>query len=183
MEITDELIPLNSEDLKILEARKYSSNLGCTGFASVVFFISAGCAWHFYGTSSWLFYTSTVCSILFLLVTILIIRLGPSEDKKVLLDIENGKKRRIVAPVESKDIIEIEAAKPRHYHHSQLSRTMRQVHKSSAPINLKYSMTVKGFNFSLTEEDYLSRFRKGTLVEFHVSPNSEIILSYPIEIT
>jgi len=38
------------------------------------------------------------------------------------------------------------------------------------------------FNFPLTEEDYLTRFRKGSFVKFHVSPHSKTILSPIIEI-
>ena len=185
MEPIDELIPLTSEDLKKLEADKTSSNLGCAIFPLLIFPVAIGGVWYFYGVSFWLSLVPGGIALLCLIVSALVFWLGPSENKDVLLDISEGKKRRIVAPVESKEIVEV-VPKTSNYSYghvpSATTKLIKEIKKSSAPLDLKYSITVKEFNFPLSEEDYLTRFRKGSLVEFHVSPHSKTILSSVVEI-
>jgi energy-coupling factor transporter transmembrane protein EcfT len=183
MEAIDELVPLTAEDLKILEAKKTSNYYGCGVVMIIVFVVMAFLALFYFSSSYlWLFILAGV-SVLFLIAGLLAFWMGPIEDEKVVLDIQEGKKRRIVAPIESKDIVEAppkRSAFPR----SQSTGAIfaRQIAKSYAPLDLKYSMKVQGFKFALSEGQYLSGFRKGDFVEFFVAPHSKIILSSAEEV-
>ncbi len=175
MEAIDELVPLTAEDLKILEAKKTTNYFGCGVIMIIFFVVTALLAYVFFISSYLLLFVSAVVSVLFLLAGVMLIRAGPDDDKKVVLDIQDGKKRRIVAPIESKDIIEVGQ--------KRTGGTLSgQIANSYAPLNLKYSMMVQGFKFELSEDQYLSGFRKGDFVEFFVAPNSQIILSVPQEV-
>lgn len=185
MEPIDELIPLTTEDLKILEANKTRSNLGYGIFALFIFLLAAGGVWYLCNVSFWLTFISGGVSFLFLIISALIFWLGPSENMDVLLDICEGKKRRIVAPIETKEVIEIVPKTPNYRNGhvpSPTSKLIKEIKNSSAPLNLEYWVTIKGFKFPLSEKEYLTRFRKGSLVEFHVTPHSKTILLWMVEI-
>ena len=180
MEPIDELIPLTPEDSKILEADKTDSNLGCAVFPLLIFPVAVGGAWYFRGVSLWLSLILSVIALVCLVISTLIFRFGETDNKDVLLDIAEGKKRRIVAPIESKEVVEI-VPKTTNYSYghvpSATTKLIREYNKSNAPLDLKYSITVKEFNFPISEEENLTRYRKGSLVEFHVSPHSKTMLS------
>lgn len=185
MEEIDELIPLTPDDLKILEADKTDSNLGCAVFPLLIFPFAVGGAWYFRGDSLWISLVLIVIALVCLIISTLIFLFGETDNKDVLLDIAEGKKRRIVAPVESKEIVEIVPKTSKFsYGHvpSATTKLSRDIEKSYAPLDLKYSITVKDFNFPISEEEYLTRYRKGGLVEFHVSPHSKTMLSAVVEI-
>ncbi len=175
METIDELVPLTAEDLKILEAKKTTNYFGC-GVVMIIFFVvTALLAYFFFSRSYLLLIVSAIVSVLFLIAGVMLIRAGSVDDEKVVLDIQEGKKRRIVAPIESKEIIETGPKRTG----GSLSR---QIRNSNAPLTFKYSMMVQGFNFPLSEDQYLSGFRKGDFVEFFVAPHSQIILSSAQEV-
>lgn len=181
METIDELIPLTAEDLKKLEAyKKDYSSLGCAIFMLFLVVILAAGAWLFYGSYNGLTYIFIAVGLLILALSLLIIKFVPNDNKKVLQDIAEGKKRRIVAPVESKDLVEGRRSS-RRFGGSPVTGIAMQLARDSVPLNLKYSMTIKGIKFPLSENDYLSRFRKGTFVKFEIAPNSQTILSPPTE--
>ena len=177
MEAIDELVPLTADDLKMLEAKKTTNYFGCGVILIIFFLVTVLLAYVFFIRSYLFLSVSAVVSIIFLFAGVMLMRAGSVDDKKVVLDIQEGKKRRIVAPIESKDIIEVGqkgSVFPR--------RLSRQIADSYAPVNLKYSMMVQGLKFPLSETQYLSGFRKGDFVEFFIAPNSQIILSVPEEV-
>ena len=176
MEAIDELIPLLEDDVKILQAKKNSNFYGCGVFMIIISFglLLLG-YFNFGGSYLWLSII-VIVSVLFLIASLLAFWMGPIEDKKVALDIKEGKKRRIIAPIESKDIQAVQTKRRRTGLSVETRVALQAIDSYSGP-NLKYSMTVHGFNFALSEEQYLSSFRKGDFVEFYVAPNSNIILS------
>ncbi len=68
-----------------------------------------------------------------------------TENAKVTLDLNEGNKRRIVAPIEEKEIIDV----TRRPHPLNIKK---QIIKSNQETKLKYYMTVKEFSFPLTED-------------------------------
>ena len=178
MEAIDELVPLTAEDLKILEAAKISSSYGCGIFAIIVFVLLALLGLYNFSSSYLWFFVFVGVSILFLIVGFL--AFVKVDDKNVVLDIQEGKKRRIVAPIESKDITEAQTRSDRRY--NRRPTLANQFGKSLAPLNFNYSMTVQGFKFAISENQYLGGAKKGDFVEFFVAPNSKIILSSPVEV-
>src|SRR6476661_3084797 len=165
MEIIEESVPLTAVDLKTLEIQKTKGGYGCLGFSLVVFFLAAAGTYFTYSEASWLFYILAVISALFLLFTALSFWMGPLEDKNVLLDIKEGNKLRIIAPIESKEIKEIQSRRVVVPGLSSEARVLRAAADSYKPLNLKYSMKARNFTFELTEEEYLTSFRKGEFVE------------------
>ncbi len=181
MEAIDELVPLTAEDLKILEAAKISSPYGCGIFAIIVFVLLALLGVYNFKSSYLWFFVFVGVSVLFLIVGL--VAFVQVEDKNVVLDLQEGKKRRIVAPIESKGITEVQTrSSGRRLIRSNTTSLGRQFGKSLAPLNFNYSMTVQGFRFAISENQYLGGAKKGDFVEFFVAPNSKIILSSPVEV-
>ncbi len=117
---------------------------------------------------------SIIC-LLLLLTGIGFLRQEKTENKKVTLDLNEGNKRIIIAPIEEKEVIDV----TRRPHPLNIKK---QIIKADQETKLKYYMTVKEFSFPLTENQYLASARKGDFVEFSVAPHSKIILSQPNEI-
>lgn len=176
METIDELVPIEEQDLNILQAKKNSNFYGCGVFMIIISFGLLLLGYFNLGGSYLWLSIIVIISVLFLIASLLAFWMGPIEDKKVALDIKDGKKRRIIAPIESKDIQEVQTNKRRSGLSVETKVALQAIDSYSGP-NLKYSMTVHGFTFDLSEQQYLSSFRKGDFVEFYVAPNSNIILS------
>jgi hypothetical protein len=171
MEIVDELVPLEKKDVEYLQAKKQRSEFGC----GVVCFVLAGlcsvAAYSYFGSSYLLLIIPGILALVFLLIGLMM--LVKTDDRNIVRDLQEGRKRRIVAPIEQKDIID----------KTRTAITMRrQVVQSTRGPRLKYFMTAGGFRFNLTEEEYLTGAGKGDFVEFYVAPHSNLILSKPIEV-
>lgn len=175
MEIIDELVPLTADDIKQLEADRYSSTAGCSIPFFIIFAVSGFFAFQYFGVSYLWLFLLIIVSLLFLIVGLWLFFSGPTENKDVALDIKEGNKRRIVAPIEKKEIVEV---KPRR----SSSSVNSQMGRSVAELKFNYFMQVKDWKFDLTEEQYLSGAKKGDFVEFYVAPHSGKILSPPIEV-
>ena len=180
MDTIEELTPLTAGDIKKLEIKKTEGGHGCLGFSLFVFFLAGFAAYYFYGFEPLWFYIFGAIAVLFLLFLALTLWAGPTEDKNVVLDLKEGNKLRIVAPIESKDIKESQSRGVKVLGLSSEARVMRAASDSYKPLDLKYSMKVRDFTFELTEEQYLTSFRKGEFVEFFAAPHSKTILSAPV---
>jgi hypothetical protein len=180
METIEELVPLTAEDIKKLEIQKTKGGYGCLWFSLVVFLLAAAVAYYNYGFGFWWFLAFAIIAGLFLILTVGLFLLGPGEDRNVLLDIKEGKKLRIVAPIESKEIIEIKSRRIPGL--SSEGRLLQAAADSYEPLNLEYSIKVGNYTFKITEEQYLTSFRKGDFIEFFATPHSKTILSPLVEL-
>lgn len=176
METIDELVPLTEADIKKLQSASSVSTKGCGIFFLVVFLIT-GILTLWLATQSFLLALIVgVISLLSLLVGLFGYFSGPSEkEKNAVLDLQEGKKRRIVAPIEMKDLTDVT--------NNKIAFSMQQqIRNSYKELEFKYFMMVKGYKFDLSEEQYLAGARKGDFVEFYVAPHSGVILSEPVEV-
>jgi hypothetical protein len=106
MQTIDELIPLTPDEIKMLEMKRFSSNTGCGIFAAVLFLAATVLAFGLFRGHEYVWMSvAAVVSLLFLAMTIYLFWTKQTEDKSVTLDLAEGKKRRIVAPIEGKEII------------------------------------------------------------------------------
>lgn len=179
MDTIKELVPLTADDIKKLEVKKTKGGYGCLWFSLILFFFAVAATYFSYGGGTRWFYVFAAISALCLLFIALSFWAGPTEDKNVLLDIKEEKKLHIVAQIKSKEIKEVQS---RISGLSKEERLLKAVADSYKPLNLVYSMKVHGYTFELTEEQYLTSFRKGEFVEFFAAPHSKTILSAPVVI-
>lgn len=174
METIDEIIPLTESDVAILKSRQFTGTWGCSliCFAGVLILAFIG---YLYFLDSYLILAIlAVCSALLLLLGISFLKAKKFENHAVTQDLAEGKKRRIVAPIDEKDIVDV----TRRPHPLNIKK---QIIKADQELKLEYYMMVHGFKFLITENQYLSGARKGDFMEFSVAPNSKIILSEPTE--
>jgi hypothetical protein len=173
MEIIDELRPFTDKDIKYLESVKTSSERGCAivffGLAAIVVVAAYALL-----IQSYLIWTvvGLICLVLVLAGLLLLVK---TDDRKIVQDLKEGNKRRIVAPIEDKQAVEVPQRR-RSY------GTTGQLIRSTVGPELRYFMTVKGIRIDLSEEAYLTGPGKGDFVEFYIAPHSKKILSAPIEV-
>ena len=172
MNATDELVPLTEKEIEILKARQYTGTWGCAVICFIVAVVVCLIAYQFFWNSYLALVPLAIISLLIVWTGIGFLKQKRTENPKVTRDLEDGMKRRIVAPIEEKEIVDV----TRYPHPLNIKK---QIIKADQELKFKYFMTVKGFRFPLTEEEYLTGAQKGDLVEFHVAPNSEIILREP----
>lgn len=171
MKEIDELVPLTDADIKTLQEKIGTPNIGCAIFLLVVFLAMIVGAFFLLFQ---IFLLGIVLGAVALFVLLMAIGAftGGSKEKneKLARDIQEGKKRHIIAPIEMKDSVDVTPNK------IPLS-VRQQVRNSYRELKLEYFMMVKGYKFDLTEEQFLAGARKGDLVEFYVAPHSGEILS------
>ena len=175
MDVLDELVPLTEKDIGFLKEKQFTGTWGCAVVCFVVAAILGLIAYQFFRESYLALIPSGIVCFLILWTGIGFLKQKRTENPKVTLDLKEGKKRRIVAPIEEKEVIDV----TRYPHPLNIKK---QIIKADQELKFKYYMTVRGFRFSLTEEAYLTGARKGDLVEFHVAPHSGIILSDPVAV-
>jgi hypothetical protein len=175
MEIIDEVVPLTEKDIEILKKHQFSSTIGCAVICFIAVAILGFIAYQFFwGSYLLISIISTIC-LLLLLTGIGFLRAKKTENEQVTIDLKEGLKRRIVAPIEEKEIIDI----TRRPHPLNIKK---QIIKSDQDVILKYFMYIQGFKFPISENQYLAGERKGDFMEFSVAPNSKIVISEPIAI-
>ena len=172
MQDIDELVPLTEKDIEVLKARQYTGTWGCAVICFIVAVVLCLAAYQFFWNSYMALVPMAIISLLIVWTGIGFLKMKRTENTKVTRDLDEGVKRRIVAPIEEKEVIDV----TRYPHPLNIKK---QIIKADQELKFKYFMTVRGFKFPLTEEDYLTGARKGELVEFHVAPHSEIILFEP----
>lgn len=175
MQEIDELVPLEAPDIEYLESKRVESNRGCAVQLLVGFgVIGLICAYTLL-ISYILFGILAIVALLLLFAGLFLLLGGPNENRKVVLDLKEGNKRRIVAPITTKEIIDVPTR-------SAAIGMKAQFVKAGKELHFKYYMTVKDWRFNLTEEDYLTGPGKGDFVEFFIAPHSDLFLSVPIEV-
>lgn len=168
MEEIDELVPLSADDLKFLYAKRYVSRSGSAKWLFLLAAFSAYSVFAFYGGMLFVQTVVGILSIGFVVLGIRIIR-SPRENKEITLDIKEGYKRRIVAPIESKEAIDV----------SPTVKGVDGVYRKGVALEFAYTMTVKQMIFSIKEKFYLAGPRKGEFVEIFFAPHSNTVLSDP----
>ena len=176
MEEIDELVPLDEADIKTLQTKITTSNIGCAVVAFVFFLITALLALWFLNI---IFLGAVALGLIsaFSLIVAIGLALPGSKEKneQLALDIQEGKKRHIIAPIEMKDSVDVTDNKI-------AFSVAGQLRNSNKELKFKYYMKVKGYKFDLTEEEFLAGARKGDFVEFYGAPHSGVALSKPIEV-
>lgn len=175
MDVIDELVPLSEKDIELLKKRQYTGTWGCAVVCFVVAAVLGLLAFQFFAESYLVLVPLAIISLLIILTGIGFLKQKRTENPKVTLDLNEGQKRRIVAPIEEKEVIDV-TRRP------NALNIKKQIIKADQELEFKYFMTAGGFQFPLTEEAYLTGARKGDLVEFHVAPHSEIILTEPFAV-
>lgn len=171
----DEMVPLTEKDIELLKSKQFTGTWGCAVVCFVLIAVLSLVAYQFFLQSYLALVPTGVVCLLLLLTGIGFLKQKKTENPKVTLDLNEGNKRRILAPIEEKEIIDV----TRRPHPLNIKK---QLIKSDQEIKLKYYMTIKGFKFPLTEKQYLTGARKGDFVEFFVAPHSNVILSQPVEL-
>lgn len=176
MEEIDELVPIDEADIKTLQSKITTSSFGCAAAAFVFFLITALAALFFLSITFLGTIVLGIISVCSLFLAIGSALPGSKEkNEQIALDIREGKKRRIVAPIEIKDSSDVTSNKVAFTVAGQLSNANKE-------LKFKYYMMVKGYKFDLTEKEFLAGARKGDFVEFYGAPHSGVALSKPIAV-
>jgi len=175
MNVIDELVPLTEKDIELLKSQQFTSTWGCAVVCFILVAVLCLIAYQFFWNSYLIVVSMSIICLLLLLTGIGFLKQKKTENAKVTLDLNEGNKRRVVAPIDEKEVIDV----TRRPHPLNIKK---QIIKSNQETKLKYYMTVKEFSFPLTEDQYLAGARKGDFVKFFVAPHSKIILSQPVEI-
>lgn len=162
MNTFDELVPLSAEDIKLLERKK--TTVGCLIILLAVALMIIIAIMLFFPNI-----VGVIASVLVLLIAVGLIFVARSSDNQIKLDLSEGKKRVIIAPIEKKDSQMIERKK-----HPRSTF-------SDYEYSYKYWIKVKGQTFYISEEQFLTSFRKGSFIEAHIAPHSKTILLEPVE--
>lgn len=171
MDTIDQLVPLAEKDVTLLKSRQFirlwEISVICFIAAPLVGFVGYQIFRDYYPI---LAVVGLICFIVLLIGGVL---LKKYENEQVTRDLTEGLKRRIVAPVEEKETVDV----TRRPHPLNIKK---QIIKADQGVDLKYYMKIYGFRIPLSEDEYLSGARRGETVEFFVAPHSEIILSQPV---
>lgn len=171
MKEIDELVLMSADDFKLLYAERYAPR---KGWIKLVFVLAAFLVYTIFFVYGRMPFMQIVVSLLALGLVYLGIRLirSPRENKDIALDIKEGYKRRIVAPIESKESFDVS---PDVYDVNDMSQ-------KGVALEFAYNMTVKEMKFSIKENFYLAGPKKGEFVEIFIAPHSNMVLSAPTEI-